>query len=406
MGRSNLRGTRPAGGYNLVEIDGRTMTFRERRPEGETRSPWHSLVLERHDFAADTNRYPRPDFSANSRYPNVKERWTVNTGWTIASTPAVWKDLAIVGDASGAVSAVSLKTGRVEWRFRAQNAVYSTPAVAGDRVVFASADGKVYALKAATGKEEWRFETSRPIVASPAITNGEVYLGSSEGKFRALDLWSGKLLWQFNGLGGFVETRPLLQDGNVLFGAWDEHLYALDAKSGKLLWKWQGDRRGVLLSPRRRAGLLPLRTRCLWWPPDRRMTALDVATGREIWRTGDYVVRESIGLSQDRRRFYVRAMNDFIYAFATAPAQPQQLWQTNAGLRIRHQLRDADGERWRCVLAARKNGLLIALDGKTGAVLWQHKVGTGVLNTVVPLSRQQVVVTDFDGKIALVEARN
>ena len=52
-----------------------------------------------------------------------------------------------------------------------------------------------------------------------------------------------------------------------------------------------------------------------------------------------------------------------------------------------------------------KNDLLVALDAKTGALKWEHKLGTGVMNTVVPLSAMQVLATDFDGKVALVEAR-
>jgi len=52
-----------------------------------------------------------------------------------------------------------------------------------------------------------------------------------------------------------------------------------------------------------------------------------------------------------------------------------------------------------------KNGLLFALDARTGAVRWQHKLGTGVMNTVVPLNAHRVLTTDFDGRVALIEAR-
>jgi outer membrane protein assembly factor BamB len=52
-----------------------------------------------------------------------------------------------------------------------------------------------------------------------------------------------------------------------------------------------------------------------------------------------------------------------------------------------------------------KNGLLFALDAKTGVIKWEHKLGTGVMNTVVPLSSTRVLTTDFDGQVALVEAK-
>ena len=402
MGRSNLRVRAPVGGFNLVEVKDGIMTISERATGQETKPPWHSVVLKKHDYAADTNRYARPDFSVNSRYPKVRTLWTYDTGYTIASTPAIWKDMAVVGDASGKVYALSLKSGKVQWTFTTSNAVYSTPDVSGDVVVFASTDGTVYALKAADGKEAWRHTTDRPIVASPRVAGGMVYIGSSEGSFRALDLATGKPLWQFDGLAGFVETRPLVYDGKVIFGAWDQYLYALDAKTGRLAWKWKGDKAGTLLSP---AACWPIAAngKVFIAAPDRMLTAIDARTGEQLWRSSAYAVRESIGLSQDQTRFYVRAMNDFFYAFSTAAAQPDKVWELNAGFGYdinSAMLAEKDG----VVFYGTKNDLLFALDAKTGALKWEHKLGTGVMNTVVPLSSTQVLITDFDGKVALVEA--
>jgi outer membrane protein assembly factor BamB len=402
MGRSNLRARAPVGGYNLVEINDGTMTVSQ-RTGAQTQAPWHSVKLAKHNYASDTNQYPRPDFSVNARYPKVKPRWIHNAGHTIASTPALWKDLAIVGDASGRVVALSVKSGKVQWDFRAQNAVYSTPDVSGDLVVFGSTDGNVYALNASNGKEAWRYTTSRPIVACPRIADGRVYIGSSEGVFRALNLALGKLVWEFDGLSGFVETRPLIYSGKVIAGAWDEHLYALDATTGKLAWKWKGDKPGTLLSP---AACWPIaaKDKVFIVAPDRRMTAISANTGGQLWRTAAYAVRESIVLSQDQSRFYVRAMNDFFYAFSTAASHPEKIWELNAGFGYdinSAMLAEKDG----VLFYGTKNDLLFALDARTGAMKWQHKLGTGVMNTVVPLSATQVIATDFDGQVALIEAK-
>jgi outer membrane protein assembly factor BamB len=228
-----------------------------------------------------------------------------------------------------------------------------------------------------------------------------VYIGSSEGNFRALDLATGKPLWEFDGLAGFVETKPLVYDGKVIFGAWDQYLYALDAKTGKLAWKWKGDKAGTLFSP---AACWPVAAngKVFIVAPDRKMTAIDAKTGEQLWRTGAYVVRESIGLSQDQTRFYVRAMNDFFYAFSASASHPDKVWELNAGFGYdinSAMLAEKDG----VVFYGTKNDLLFALDAKTGALKWEHKLGTGVMNTVAPLSSTQVLTTDFDGKVALVE---
>ena len=52
-----------------------------------------------------------------------------------------------------------------------------------------------------------------------------------------------------------------------------------------------------------------------------------------------------------------------------------------------------------------KNGLLFSLDARAGTLKWQHKTGVSLLNTVVPVSSNQILATDFDGRVVLVEER-
>ncbi len=401
MGRSTLRAKKPAGGFNIVEFSAGRATFSEHVLGGETQAPWDTVVLEKHDYAAMTNYFARPDFSTNAAYPAVKEKWVRDTGWLIASSPALWRNSVLLGDASGNFSSFSLENGAPEWSLKTGNAIYSTPAVQSNLVVFASTDGNVYALDLPGGHEHWRFHSQRPIVATPLIHDGSVFIGSSEGKFWSLNLNDGKPRWEFPDVAGFIETRALLYQDQVIFGAWDENLYALDAKTGLLNWKWKGDRRGALLSP---AACWPIGAagKVFIVAPDRKMTALEAKTGKEIWRTGEGTARESLGLSEDATRFYVRSMNDYFYAFSTQAAAPELIWKTDAhfGYDINSaMLAEKDGT----VFYGTKNGQLFALNGKDGSIRWQHKFGVGVMNTPVPLSADKVLVTDFDGKIALIE---
>ena len=403
MGRSNLRGQEAVGGFTIVDVQDSKMIFAEHPLGGKTKAPWHSVVLGRHEYANGTN-HARPDFSVNSKYPTIKEKWEFKSGYTIAGTPAVWNDLAIVGDASGTVHALSLSAGQERWTFKTRDAVYCTPDTGGELVIVPSTDGTVYALKAGTGQEAWRYATDRPIVASPRVIDGVVYLGSSEGKFRALDLATGKRNWEFNGLSGFVETRPLYYEGKIIFGAWDQYLYALDAKGGKMLWKWRGEKPGTLLSP---AACWPIAAngRIFIVAPDRKMTAINAKTGGQVWRTGTYMVRESIGLSEDQTRFFARAMQDFMYAFSTTSPQPEKIWESKPG--FSYDINSAmPVEKDGTLFYGAKNGVLFALDAKTGVTKWQHRIGVGVINTVVPLGADQVLAADFDGKVTLVGKAN
>ncbi len=224
MARSTLRARAERGGYTYVTVRSDSIVFAERITGRGTKFPWHAIAVTETPKSTEAPALARPDFSVNDMFPHITRRWEYSAGYTIASTPAVWERLAIVGDASGTVHALDLENGRPVWTFRATDAVYSTPCVDDAVVVFASADGGIYALDAERGTLRWRVQTERAIVASPVIDDGTVFIGSSDGFFRAIDLETGNIRWQHRGIRGFVETRPLVTDGKVIFGAWDQHL--------------------------------------------------------------------------------------------------------------------------------------------------------------------------------------
>jgi len=298
------------------------------------------------------------------------------------------------------VRALRIADGSIAWEFKTDEPVYSTPAFSGDRVVFGSTDGSIYALDSRTGRLVWKSLTGGPVVACPRVAAGVVYIGSSDRVFRAVELATGRPIWSYDGLDGFVETKPLVSDDRVVFGAWDGCRYALDRKTGKLVWKWQGDKPSPFYSP---AACWPVAAdgRVFIVAPNPWMVALDLATGREVWGTDNWAVRESIGLSEDGRRVYVRTTDGLIAAIDSSADSSGAVWETDAGIGSdinSAQLVEKDG----IVFYGTKNGLLIALDAATGAVKWKHRVGVALLNTVTPLSGREVVVTDFDGRVSLV----
>lgn len=333
MGRSNLRAHEKVGGYTIVDIKDGKMTLTERNPGDGTKKPWHHITLEQHDFANATNKWPRPDYSLNKKYPHVKVKWQFDAQWLAAASPAIANDCAIIGDASGTVHALALKNGKPKWEFQTHGPVYSTADTSEGHIVFASCDGGIYSLDPKTGKQLWKYSTLHPIVASPRTANGKVFIGASDHKFRSLDLQTGKLLWEFPDLKFYVEAKPLVQDDRVIFGAWDNHLYALDINTGKQLWSWSSPRDWINVSP---AAYDPISAagKLFVVAPDREITALDVTTGKQLWRTADYKVRETAGISQDKSRFYVRTMGTLdgtsavLMAFSSAADKPEKLWST------------------------------------------------------------------------------
>jgi len=386
----------------MVDITNNQMKVTLRTNGVTAASAWYTLALGTRNYSTDTNHYARPDYSMNTNYPSVTQVWQFASGYQMAASPVLWKDLAIMGDASGTVSAIRLDNGTVRWKFKTQGPVYSTPDVAGDIVIIASADGAVYALEAANGKEVWHTYSPRPIVACPRVDGNKVFIGSSDGSFRAFDVNTGKTLWTYAGVKGFVQTRPLVYQGKVIFGAWDGYLYGLDQMNGQLLWKWFNPSNSSALYAPAQVWPVAANNKVFIAAPDKGFTAIDVNTGLTVWRTTTYAVRETVGLSEDQARVYARVSPDKFMAFSSSASTATQLWSTNAGYGTDFSASQIV-EKGGTVFYGTMLGVFFALDPMTGAIKWQYKLGPSVLRTAVPLSGSRVLVPDYDGRVTLLQ---
>ena len=396
MGRSNLRANEIIGGYTIVESKNDSIYFSERTPNTETKL-WYQLPLQQRNFEALMFEQTRPDYSINEKYPEVKSVWEFNSGYTIGSSAVVKDNSVFVGDASGYFYSLNLSDGSVNWKYKTQNAIYSTPAVKCKSVIFGSADSSIYCLNSKNGNFIWKYKTNAAVFGCPIIEDDVVFIGGSDRTFRALDLETGKLIWEFKGLNGFVETKPVFYDDKILFGAWDENFYCLDSESGNLIWKWKGDHKGIFHSP---AACWPVVSDGIVFfaAPDRKLTAIDIETGNEFWRTGKFKVRETVGLSEDGEKLFIRTMSDTILALPVSEKLKEPLWITNCGFGYdisSSQIVEKDG----VIFYPTKNGMIYSLNSESGKILLQHKSTNGLINTITPLTNNKFITTDFDGKV-------
>ncbi len=404
MGRSALRLNSQTSGYNIVKVNKNDVHFFEKNPGEKIKSSWFNFEISQKNFKENSGRYQRPDFSSNERFPDVKLRWCYKTYSTIACAPEVWEDYVVVGNSNGTVNCLYVENGNLIWKFEAATSVYSTPEVDSGKVVFGCSDGNIYCLEVVEGKLLWKVKTAAPVVASPVICDSVVYVGSSDSIFRALDLKTGQPLWQFDGLGGFVEAKPLLFENKVIFGAWDTYLYALNLADGTLAWKWSNDQAGKLYSP---AACWPVGANHTIFivAPDRFMTAINAQTGNTLWRTNRYRVRESIGISVDQKTIYAKCMQDTMVALFCSPVAPQVKWAVHAGFGY-----DIDpampAEKDGVLYFGTQRGFVYALEAETGNLLWKYRASAVEIHTVVPINEYQVVGTDMDGRIFMIERFN
>ena len=398
--RSNLRDKDEKPGYGIYEITKDSILVYTQRI-GEPKKKWaaFSLTDSYYDRNGKADKYP--DFSVNKEYAQVKEQWLVQTGAGIYCSPAVEKDKVFVGDDMGYLTAYALKNGKKLWSFQSGKRIVGTPAVSEGIVVFGSADCKIYGLNAQNGNLLWTVKAAAPVLGAVTIDNGIAYIGASDHTFRAVNIHTGDVKWNFTGVKGYIETKPLVTDNKVIFGAWDNTLYALDKTDGKELWKWTGGLTRMHFSP---AAVWPVASdgKVFITDPQRAMTAIDLKTGNTVWRTFQSMVRETIGLSEDGERIYSKTMNDSIVCYSAKGDQPHELWASNVGFGYEH-APSMQVEKEGIVFGSTKEGLIFALEAKTGKVLWKHKIGNSLISTVVPLGNNRVLFTATGGETGLLK---
>lgn len=396
MGRSNLSLYNNSSGFNIVEIKKDSVFFYEKNSLNENPIKWHSTFLgnKNYSFQKETKR---PDYSINDNYPNVQIYWRYNSGYTIGSSAIVENNSVYFGNTSGNFYSLKLETGEINWTYKTRNAIYSTAAVDGRYLVFGSADSSIYCVNKENGELIWELKTQGAVLGSPLIYDNVVYIGGSDRKFRAIDLSSGKIIWEFKELKGFVETKPILYEDKVFFGAWDEYFYCLNSKTGELIWKWKGEKEGIFLSP---AVCHPVISNDILFivAPDRKITALDIHSGKEFWRTDKYIVRETLGISELKDKIFLRTMNDTILALPVSKNFEEPLWITKCGFGYdisSAQIVEKEG----MIFYPTKNGVIYALNSSSGEILWKYKISNGFVNTLTVIDKNKIIATDFDGNV-------
>jgi outer membrane protein assembly factor BamB len=402
MGRSALPGNATNPGYTIVTLRNDSVLVYNKELNGKFIKPSFRFNYMKADTLAGIAISPIPDFSVNQVYHNRKiiAEWSDTA--SIFSGPCLVNDTILVyGNSVGWVRAINTRSQKILWQTRIEGPVYSTPVTSDGILVLGTVDGKVIGLNAVNGNLLWTVNTGRPVLAEGIIEGNSVYIGGGDRSFYKIDIRNGKTIWEFPIEQGLVQGKPALTDTRVIFGAWDRYLYCLDKKTGSLHWKWNNGKPQKLYSP---GNIVPVCSggKVFIVAPDRYMTAIDLASGKEIWRTNRYQVRESMGMSPDGSLVYAKLMNDTLIAVSASGNLPVTVWAVNAGFGYEHNpcpVAAID----RMVIAATRSGMLVAIDPKTSGIVWKYKAGNSSVNKVVADRNQTFWFTLTEGKVIGIE---
>ena len=296
------------------------------------------------------------------------------------------------------IDRASVRGLHARWRFRFRippgdaGVVTATPVVAQGVVYIQDMKSNVFALDLQTGRLKWRrlFSATNDGPNGVAVADGRVY-GSTDSTAFALDAKTGRVLWRrfvVTAAARFVNVAPLVADGIVYTSTiglppnGKGVLYALDAATGKIRWKFSTIKAPWQVPFEAGGG-------GAWYPPS-------VAGGIVYWGTTNPYPYGGTRAHPNGGAYEGAALyTDSLLALDARTGT--LLWHDQV---TPHDVRDYDFQlppipttaRGRDILlGGGKAGLVIAWDRRTHRRLWQTKVGTH-RNDHGPLPRRLISV--------------
>jgi outer membrane protein assembly factor BamB len=178
--------------------------------------------------------------------PDGRLLWTMETGAPFEAPARFDGDTVYVGSNDGRLYAVELATGKLRWKYDAQQEVGTTPIVAGDLVLVMTLQDTLVAVDARTGAWRWhhRREGREGFTvrgAAAVVVSGALALGAySDGTIAALELATGTVRWERKvaPAGDFMDVDSLwLASGRLYAAAYSGAVYALDPETGSQVWE-------------------------------------------------------------------------------------------------------------------------------------------------------------------------
>jgi outer membrane protein assembly factor BamB len=224
-----------------------------------------------------------------------KTLWDVSLEDVSSSGVSVDGDTAFVGDRSGTLYAVDVRSGRVRWKFRGGGVIDAPVAAARGRVYVVTANRStnevdLVSVSENNGKSEWTFSPVQLATfgTSAAVAGESVYIGLGDRTVYSADVrtgteqWSAQVASAFSPIAGTATRGDLVVAVGTFPLSAGAGMYGFDARTGARRWWFQFDSPALLSSPviAGRDVLVGLN--------DGRLVAVDTSTGHEVWegRTG------------------------------------------------------------------------------------------------------------------------
>ena len=162
--------------------------------------------------------------------------WSFKTGDNIKSSPVVYDDKIVVGSTDGFLYALSM-TGTLLWKFNTTNSIEAPAMIVNGIVYCGNLDGTLFAIDLNTGKVKWKYKAENQIMGSPNLwqSGGKSYVvvGSYDYNLHCVDAQTGKLKWKYE-TDNYVNGCAAINDNYAIFGGCDGFMHVVNVETGVL----------------------------------------------------------------------------------------------------------------------------------------------------------------------------
>src|SRR6478672_1002599 len=327
--------------------------------------------------------------------------WTFRAHALLEFPPVIAYSRIYIVNNSGTVFALHQQSGKVLWKYRTHRCSAASPAV-GKHLVFVSllnkppcnashgVDGKVIAFDAETGRIRWQ-RTIGPSESSPLFGEGLVIVGDWSHNVYAFTASTGNLRWHYHA-GGLIKGAIALAGNRVYFGSYDTHVYALDVHTGKQVWRASSQprigRTGTFY-----ANPAVAYGRVYLGATDGKMYSYGATSGKLRWSngTGDFIYSSA---AVWRRNVMVGSYDGNFYSFDAATGDVR--WRFNAGGKISGSPNVIDG----IVYFSTLKGRTFGLDARNGKQVWSYPAGQ---YAAAVASKRRLYLVGYSKLYALIE---
>ncbi len=402
MARSTLSQKRESYGFVIVENQKEKLNFYE---VGKDTIPnfWGEISK------TDSLSIPKIDsVQLINNSVNISFQKDINT--TLVALPLFWKEKVYVADYTGLVSCYNIN-GRLLWDYDTFGDITGQPSIVGNKFIVSTVQGELTILDPQNGDQIETIGFDEYLIAPPVIFNHEgvknliiqkqtksnsaVIIASASGKIFCYDIETLQEIWTNEEATDLIETAPMVIGNQIVFGSWDTQLYSIDANSGTTIWKWQKNK-SFYYSP---AACKPITDGKYLYltTPDKMVYAIDLRLGTTKWIQKKYKAWESIGISKNKKRLYVKSVKDKFHIISAKNGKLIKTVNVNFGFDTMPNTPIEWNDK---IIFTSKNGYIYRIN-KTLRYKSMLFLGTARVHSVQIIDDQRLMASNMDGKIVI-----